>query len=198
MKMPKIRIDPSQLRHGFSGNTWRQWGLILLAFLGLYALLAGYLSGMLFAALGVRQDNYRTMPAAWFGPFDRTLFTAFMEPLPSTGGTRDPHFFNRPDGCVAQEIQTTLPDFADVPISKPSGVLECSNGNSQFRWTVYPWVTETNGLGAYPGCSNAEGSQKTQGSYLTQSSSPAAADAASSTNETAQAWVCQNGVPNTI
>ena len=34
-------------------------GCILLAFAVLYAVLAGYLTGMLFAAKGIRQDNYR-------------------------------------------------------------------------------------------------------------------------------------------
>ena len=31
----------------------------MLAFAALYAVLAGYLTGMLFAAKGIRQDNYR-------------------------------------------------------------------------------------------------------------------------------------------
>ena len=34
-------------------------GWILLAFAALYAVLAGYTTGMLFAAKGIRQDNYR-------------------------------------------------------------------------------------------------------------------------------------------
>lgn len=34
-------------------------GLIMLAFGALYAVLAGYQTGMLFAALGIRGDDYR-------------------------------------------------------------------------------------------------------------------------------------------
>lgn len=34
-------------------------GLILLAFSALYVVLAGFTTGMLFAALGIRQDIYR-------------------------------------------------------------------------------------------------------------------------------------------
>ncbi|KAL4446674.1 hypothetical protein ABPG77_007918 [Micractinium sp. CCAP 211/92] len=189
------RVDPSALRHGVWGNSWRQWGLIMLAFGALYAVLAGYQTGMLFAALGIRGDDYRTMSNKWFGPFDTYLFTADSQNV--LGWTEQPQYFNRPDGCTAQQRQVGLPGFPDQLITEPTGVLECSNGDNQWRWTVYPWVQATNGLGNYPGCSNPNGTAGTFSSYLTQASSPAAEDAAVN-NGTAAAgaeWVCQNGVP---
>ncbi|KAL4425351.1 hypothetical protein ABPG75_009367 [Micractinium tetrahymenae] len=191
------RLNPAALRHGVWGNSWRQWGWIVLAFTALYAVLAGYQTGMLFAALGIRQDAYRTMSGKWFGPFDTELFTADIQPLASTGRSKDPHYFNRPDGCTAQQRQVGLPGFPEEQITEPTGVLECSNADNQWRWTVYPWVQATNGLGAYPGCANPSGAASTSSSYISQASSPAAGDAAVN-NDTATAsmdWVCQNGVP---
>lgn len=149
------------------------------------------------------------MSGKYFGAFERQLFTATLQPLPSTGRSKDPHYFNRPNGCAAQQascaaqpaslaaavskmpqnqaarrrssgaapggarslacpageparlqarlhaarasclrhatphqpvphtccVQRTeaLPGFPDLEVDKPTGVLECSNANKQWR-----------------------------------------------------------------
>ncbi|EFN56973.1 expressed protein [Chlorella variabilis] len=197
LKAPKITVDPSALKQGIWGNTWKEWGWILLAFTILYAFLGGYLTGMLYAALGIRTDAYRTMSGKYFGPFDRALLNASIETLPSTGGVKDPDYFNRPDGCVALEESVPLSaDFPGINITQPTGILACSNSNKQWRWTVYPWVLETNGLGNYPGCANAAGAASTAYTYLSNES-PAGGDAAPSTPAARAALVCQNNLPAT-
>lgn len=193
MRVSFPKVNPAALRHGIWGNTWRQWGLILLAFSALYVVLAGFTTGMLFAALGIRQDIYRTMSPKYFGPFDTTRFEDSIQQLAGN----ELLYFNRPDGCTAQEVQVGLPGFPDQQISEPTGILACSNADEQWRWTIYPWVQATNGLGAYPGCANPNGAASTSSSYISKSSSPAAEDATENSGTAAAVaeWVCQNGVP---
>ncbi|KAL4854525.1 O-methyltransferase MdmC [Chlorella vulgaris] len=197
--VPKVTIDPHALKQGIWGNTWKEWGRIMLAFGVLYAILAGYFTGLLFAAKGIRRDEFRTMSGKYFGKFDRQLFNASIDILPNTesGGSKNPFYFNRPEGCT--EVQTTesLPGFPDISINQSIGILACSTSDKQWRWTVYPWVVDTNGLGSYPGCAtaNAEGVTPSTGSFISDDS-PAGEDAGNSTQATRNEYVCQNGLPN--
>lgn len=62
------------------------------------------------------------MSGKYFGPFDRALLNASIETLPSTGGVKDPDYFNRPDGCVALEVSRQPP--------------RCAGGQPQGRGVV--------------------------------------------------------------
>lgn len=42
------------------------------------------------------------MTNKWFGPFDTYLFTADSQNV--LGWTEQPQYFNRPDGCTAQQV----------------------------------------------------------------------------------------------
>ncbi|KAI3434913.1 hypothetical protein D9Q98_002967 [Chlorella vulgaris] len=200
-KVPKVTIDPHALRQGIWGNTWKEWGRIMLAFGVLYAILAGYFTGLLFAAKGIRRDEFRTMSGKYFGKFDRQLFNASIDILPNTesGGSKNPFYFNRPEGCTEVPDEEPLPGFPDITINQTIGILACSTSDKQWRWTVYPWVVQSNGLGRYPGCAtaNAEGVNPSNGtgSFISDES-PAGEDAGSSTQAIRQQYVCQNGLPN--
>lgn len=119
------------------------------------------------------------IPSEFFGPFDRSNLPAMYAPAQKTLD------FNRPDGCV--EGQVTV-DVVGVPVQKPNGLETCDSSHSSFRWSLFPWVKDTNAAGAFPGCADAVTT------VINSESSPAFVGSPSPNATNAQ--VCQNFIPN--
>jgi hypothetical protein len=74
------------------------------------------------------------MSGNYFGSFQRTLFSDSVASQANAGTSND--FFNRPDGCTAQEVPEPLAGVTGVTINRPNGILDCSNGGDQWRWVL--------------------------------------------------------------
>lgn len=187
LKVPRIHMDPKQLRQGIWGNSWKTWGSIALAFLCIWSVAGGYFTGLLFAAKGIRGDEYRSVVDKFFGRFD-TNSIPYIYPL-SAGQTTS---FQRPEGCVDLENDLTV---AGQVYQRPNGIQSCDTGEDGNQWVLFPWTLDTNGLGRYPGCSNPQGASETLSTFLSQPTSPAYyGNDVVAPQAAVDRWVCQNFV----
>lgn len=145
------------------------------------AIEAGYFAGLLFASQRIRQQTYRALPTQYFGDFIRTanIYPQWPVPVPSDG---EMVVFNPPKGC--SEGETPVLGFPDY--TEPNGIQTCPPSTGQLNWNIFPWVSDTNGLGQLPGCAQAGNS-----TVITYQSSPAyTGDGVAETGYESQ--ICQN------
>ncbi|KAG7674543.1 hypothetical protein KSW81_000193 [Nannochloris sp. 'desiccata'] len=163
MQVPSLTIDKAALKKGFWGNTWRNWGYIFLAFTVLYAILSGFFTGLLFASKGIRQKDYKTLPNQYYGDFERENVPVIY-PYPEADSQVP---FNRPNDCVDITEDITIP-LIDDTVPRSTGVQRCTPSKDVLGWVLFPWVSDTQAAGNFPGCDNAGGA-----TILTQETSPA-------------------------
>lgn len=190
LSLPQIQPDWKNLKYGIWGNSWKNWGEIALAFICLYAVLAGYFTGMLFASKEIRGLNYRSLPSRHFGDFDKVEL-----PMSYSFDPSETFLFNRPQGCV--NMQRTI-SIGGQDFQQDDGIQACDTGKDGNQWVLFPWTLDSNALGAYPGCANAEGAGSTGSSFISRETSPAfTGTPVDATPELIQTWVCQNFPPVT-
>lgn len=161
----------------------RDAGFILLAFLGLYAIEAGYFSGMLFASKRIRGQNYRALPSQYFGDFLR-VGNEYTVPY-----DRRSIIFNPPEDCVEGEKEVNLEGVPGVTVTEPNGIQTCTPTKDNRNWALLPWVKNSNfGLESYPGCAD------TDNTIITAESNPSFTGEGTAVD--AQNVICQSYIPN--
>jgi hypothetical protein len=173
--------SPKSLRYGVWNNTWRNWGYIAFAFLIVYGIEAGYFAGLLFASQRIRQQTYRALPTQYFGDFIRTANVYPQFPVESSG---EEVVFNPPKGCSEGERAVLgFPDYTE-----PDGIQTCPPTKGQVNWSIFPWVSDSNGLGQFPGCASAGND-----TVITYQSNPAYTGEGVASGDW-QSQICQNFV----
>ena len=112
------------------------WIRIISKLLFLYACLAAYFAVLFVIGLGVRQQDYFTLPSKYFGDFGRNYkYRGFYNQL-------EPVYQNLPKGCdMTEKLTFSAEESYDLTI--------CS-GKNNTAWNVFPWVEMTKGLGSQP------------------------------------------------
>lgn len=184
-KVPSF--DAQKLKHGLWGNTWKEWGKIMGAFLILYLIEAGYFTGLLFAAKKIRGDQYKSLTDKFFGDFDTAKISTQFPFRPT-----EDVFFNRPQGCKDQTRELLV---GGGVYTQPNGIQACDTGVDGNQWVLFPWTLDTNALGTFPGCSNPQGASSTLSTFLSQPTSPAYyGNNVVADDAVQEEYVCQNFV----
>ena len=155
-------------------------GLILLAFLALYLIEAGYFTGLLFAAKRIRGTFYRSLGSRYFGEFE-TQSTPWNFTIPEDDYSMS---FNRPKGCTLEtkdvDVSVSVSDTnVTIPVTEETGLEFCQD-NKDETWVIFPWVQEN-----FAPCSDGV-------TVLTSETSPAFSGDVVATPEQVLESACQN------
>lgn len=107
--------------------------------------------------------SFTALDTQYFGDFEKEN-APIKYPYPEVDSQVP---FNRPKDCVATTENVTIPVIGET-VERPTGVQVCTPSKNVLGWVLFPWVSDTQAAGNFPGCASANGA-----TILTQETSPA-------------------------